>query len=105
MTVTGIVIKNIIRKLIAGEDYRSEVITLIDAEFLQYVVDFFKRIAHAKLDNEAVTPDWYRKELLCNEALSKEEVAVHSGMNMKTISNMYNSASKKIVLEASAMRH
>ncbi|RKU31896.1 CfrBI family restriction endonuclease [Candidatus Poribacteria bacterium] len=101
MTVTGIVIKNIIRKLIAGEDYRSEVITLIDAEFLQYVVDFFKRIAHAKLDNEAVTADWYRKELLCNEALSKEEVAVHSGMNIKTISNMYNSASKKIVLEAS----
>lgn len=101
MTVTGVVIKNIIRKLIAGEDYRSEVITLIDAEFLQYVVDFFKRIAHAKLDNEAVTADWYRKELLCNESLTKEEVAIHSGMNMKTISNMYNSARKKIVLEAS----
>jgi len=34
MTVTGIVIKNIIRRLIAGQDYRSEVLTLIDAEFL-----------------------------------------------------------------------
>ena len=34
MTVTGAVIKNIIRKLIAGQDYRSEVVTLIDAEFL-----------------------------------------------------------------------
>lgn len=48
MTVTGIVIKNIIRKLLAGQDYRSEVLTLINAEFLQYVVDFFKRIAWAK---------------------------------------------------------
>ena len=101
MTVTGIVIKNIIRKLLAGQDYRSEVLSLINAEFLQYVVDFFKRIAWAKLDNENVTADWYKKELLCSDSLTKEEVAVHSGLNMKTISNMYNSASKQIVLEAS----
>ena len=101
MTVTGIVIKNIIRKLLAGQDYRSEVLTLINAEFLQYVVDFFKRVAWAKLDNENVTADWYKMELLCSDSLTKEEVAVHSGLNMKTISNMYNSASKQIVLEAS----
>ena len=101
MTVTGIVIKNIIRKLLAGQDYRSEVLTLIDAEFLQYVVDFFKRIAWAKLDNQNVTADWYKKELLCSDLLTKEEVAVHSGLNMKTISNTYNSTRKQIVLEAS----
>ena len=101
MTVAGIVIKNIIRKLLAGQDYRSEVLTLINAEFLQYVVDFFKRIACAKLDNKDVTVDWYKKELLCSDSLTKEEVAVHSGLNMKTISNMYNSASQPIVLEAS----
>ncbi|MDE0015593.1 MAG: CfrBI family restriction endonuclease [Candidatus Poribacteria bacterium] len=101
MTVTGIVIKNIIRKLLAGQDYRSEVLSLINAEFLQYVVDFFKRIAWAKLDNENVTADWYKKELLCADSLTKEEVAVHSGLNMKTISNAYNSTRKQIVLEAS----
>ena len=101
MTVTGIVIKNIIRKLLAGQDYRSEVLTLIDAEFLQYVVDFFKRITWAKLDNQNVTVDWYKKELLCSDTLSKEEVAVHAGMNMKTISNTYNSTRRKIVLDAS----
>ena len=101
MTVTGIVIKNIIRKLLAGQDYRSEVLTLINAEFLQYVIDFFKRIAWAKLDNQNVTIDWYKKELLCSDSLTKEEVAVHSGLNMKTISNTYNSTRKQIVLEAS----
>ena len=52
MTVTGVVIKNMIRKLITGQDYRSEIVTLLDAEFLQYVVDFFKRVACAKLDNK-----------------------------------------------------
>ena len=94
MTVTGIVIKNIIRKLLSGQDYRSEVLTLIDAEFLQYIVDFFKRIACAKLDNKDITVDWYKKELLCADSLTKEEIAVHSGLNMKTISNAYNSTSQ-----------
>ena len=60
MTITGVVVKNIIRKLILRQDYRSEVVALIDAKFLQYVVDFFKRIALAKLDNQDVTVDWYK---------------------------------------------
>ena len=101
MTVTGAVIKNIIRKLIAGQDYRSEVLTLIDAAFLQYVVDFFKRVAWAKLDNKDVTVDWYKKEFICSDSFLPQEIAIHSGLNRKTISNMYNSARKQIVLEAS----
>jgi hypothetical protein len=92
MTLTGIVIKNIIRKLLAGEDYRSEIIALIDAEFLQYAIEFFKRIVEAKLKNESVTIDWYKKELLSPE-LSKDDIAIHSGLNMKTISNMFTSFS------------
>ena len=100
MTITGIVIKNIIRKLLAGQDYRAEIITLIDAQFLQYVVDFFKRVAYAKLENQPVTIDWYKKELL-DSGLPKEEIAIHSGLNMKTISNMYNSGRREVVLEAS----
>ncbi len=100
MTVTGIVIKNIIRKLLAGEDYRAEVVALIDAEFLQYVIEFFSRIVDAKLKNRSVTIDWYKEEFL-NPELRPSDIAVHSGLNMKTISNMYNSSRKEIVLEAS----
>ena len=102
MTLTGIVIKNIIRKLLTGQDYRSEIVTLLDAEFLQYVVDFFKRVACAKLDNKDVTVDWYKKEFLCSDSFSPQEVAIHSGLNKKTITNMYNSGRKQIVLDASA---
>ncbi len=83
MTITGIVIKNIIRKLLSGQDYRSEIVTLLDAEFLQYVVDFFKRVACAKLDNKEVTVDWYRNEFLNSDSFSPEEVAIHSGLNKK----------------------
>lgn len=101
MTITGAVIKNIIRKLLAGKDYRTEVLALINAEFLQYAVDFFKRVACAKLDNKSVTADWYKKEFLNSDLFRPEEIAIHSGLNKKTITNVYNSASKKIVLEAS----
>lgn len=41
MTITDVVVKKIIRRLINGQDYRAEIVTLINAEFLQYVVDFF----------------------------------------------------------------
>jgi hypothetical protein len=100
MTLTDTVTQRIITKLIKGQDYRIEIVTLIDAEFLQYVIDFFKRIVDAKLKNQNVTIDWYKKELL-HPNLSSDDIAINSGLNKKTISNMYNSATKEIVLEAS----
>lgn len=103
MTVTGIMIKNIIRKLLAGEDYGIAVNELITDEFLKYVIDFFKRVASAKYDNKDVTVDWYEKELLAS-SLSKDEIAIHAGLNAKTINNAYNSTKKVYVVDAS-MEH
>jgi hypothetical protein len=100
MTLTEQVAKNIIKKLLKGEDYRIEVVSLINAEFLQFSIDFFKKIIEAKLNNENITSNWYKDEFL-NPNLSKEEIAINSGLNMKTISNMFNSTKKEIVIDAS----
>lgn len=100
LTLSEQVSKNIIKKLLKGEDYRIEVVTLINAEFLQYAIDFFKKIVEAKLKNENITVNWYKKEFL-DENLSKEDIAINSGLNMKTISNMFNSTRKEIVIDAS----
>src|SRR3989338_4986502 len=100
ITLTEQVAKNIIKKLIDGEDYRIEIVTLINAEFLQYTIDFFKKIIDAKLKNKGIDLDWYKKEFL-NKNLPAEDIAINSGLNKKTISNMYNSATKEIVIEAS----
>ena len=100
MTLTDQVTKNIVRKLINGEDYRIEIVTLINAEFLQFVIDFFKQVATAKLNNQNIDIDWYKKEML-NLELSPDEIAINSGLNKKTITNMYNSGTKEIVIEAS----
>ena len=100
MTVTNQVTKKIIRKLIHGNDYRIEIITLINAEFLQFVIDFFKKIAYAKIKNENISVDWYKKEMLTLD-LPSEEIAINSGLNKKTITNMYNSGTRQVVIDAS----
>lgn len=100
MTITEQVIKNIIRKLFKGEDYRIEIVTLINAEFLQFAIDFFKKIVDAKLKNKNITVDWYKKEFL-NPDLPARDIAIHSGLNKKTIHNMFNSSTKEIVIDAS----
>ncbi|MEN6295069.1 MAG: CfrBI family restriction endonuclease [Chloroherpetonaceae bacterium] len=100
MTLKDQVIKDVIRKLIKGEDYRIEIVNLIDAEFLQFAIDYFKKIVDAKLKNENITVDWYKQEFL-NPNLSSNEIAISSGLNKKTITNMYNTAKREIVIEAS----
>lgn len=100
MTVTNAVIKAIIKKLIKNEAYGIEVSNLLNAEFMQYAVEFFKKVAIAKLNNQSITADWYKKEML-DSSLSKSELAINSGTNEKTITNAFNSSRKDIVISAS----
>ncbi len=100
MTLTESVAKNIIQKLIKGQDYRVEIVTLINAEFLQYAIDFFKKVIDAKLRSQNITVDWYKQEFL-NPNLPAQEIAIHSGLNKKTIHNMFNSSTKEIIIDAS----
>lgn len=100
MTLTEQVAKNVIIKLLRGDDYRIEVVNLINAEFLQFAIDFFKKIVEAKLKNKNITVDWYKKEFL-NPNLSAKDIAINSGLNKKTIHNMFNSSTKEIVIDAS----
>ena len=100
MTLTQQVTKNIIKRLIHGLDYRIEIVNLINAEFLQFAIDFFKKIVDAKLKNQDVTIDWYKKEFL-SPILTSDDIATNSGLNKKTIMNMYNTATKEVVIAAS----
>lgn len=99
-TLSKRITKNVIKRLIHGQDYRIEIVNQINEDFLKYVIDFFKKVIEKKLKNDDITIDWYKKEFLSKE-LSSEDIAINSGLNKKTISNMYNSATKEIVIEAS----
>jgi hypothetical protein len=99
MTLTDQIVKNIITRVIKSQDYRIEIVNLINAEFLQFAVDFFKKIVLAKLENQDVTIDWYKKAFM-DDNLPSDDIAINSGLNKKTISNMYGTATKTIVNEA-----
>lgn len=100
MTLQEQVIKNIVFRVLNSRDYRIEIVNLINAEFLQFAIDFFKQVVNAKLASKDITIDWYKKTFM-NKSLSSDEIAINSGLNKKTISNMYRSATKEIVIEAS----
>ena len=100
MTLTDQVIKNIITRVVKSEDYRIEIVNLINAEFLQFSIDFFKKVVNAKLNSEDITIDWYKQHFMAT-TLPSDDIAINAGLNMKTISNMYGSATRSIVIEAS----
>jgi hypothetical protein len=98
MTLDKIVIQKIIAKLMAGEDYRVEILALINAGFLQYVIDFFGKVATAKLKQETIDDDWYKREFLGTHN-ETDDIIIHAGLNKKTIANSYKSAARQVVLE------
>ncbi|OBX12027.1 CfrBI family restriction endonuclease [Gallibacterium genomosp. 3] len=99
MRLTDQVIKNIIKRVVKSQDYRIEIVGLINAQFLQFAVDFFKKVVDAKLESKDITIDWYKNAFI-NDTLPANDIAINSGLNKKTISNMYRSATKQIVIDA-----
>jgi len=83
--------KNIIKKVISNQDYRDEVLVIIDEIFLDYCISFFKQVVYAKIDTLGEKSDWYKKVFL-NPDLPKEQIAINSGLNMKSITNAFNSS-------------
>ena len=92
--------KNIIKKVISNQDYRDEVLVIIDEIFLYYCISFFKQVVYAKINTLGEQSDWYKKVFL-NPDLPKEQIAINSGLNMKSITNAFNSSKKEVVIQAS----
>ena len=101
MTLQEHSIKKIVANVIQSIDHRAEVVNMINAEFLQFAIDFFKEIVEAKLKSEDITMEWYKRAFLNSHRFSPDEIAINAGLNKKTISNMYRSATKEIVIGAS----
>jgi len=101
MALTKSTLNRVIRRLLHGEDYRGEIVRLIDELFLQFAIDFFKKVACAKLENRKITGDWYKRTFLAEE-LPKDDIAINSGLNIKTIHNSHHSSKKSVVITASA---
>ncbi len=101
MTATQTAVIRIIKKLILGDDYRSEVVALINSAFLDYAIEFFKRVVEAKLRNQSIDTDWYKAQMLLDEKLPSHDIATHAGLNIKTIRNIHGNARRETIIEVS----
>ena len=98
MTFENDVIECTVDRLLKGEDYREEVIRSINAVFLDFTIDFFKKIVDAKINDEGITLEWYKRYFINDDNFTADEAAIYAGINKKTITNIYGTASKEVVL-------
>jgi len=94
-------LSRIIENLVLGKDYRIVVVSLINKDFLDFVIKFFKEVAEAKMDDKDIDLSWYRTRFLSSD-LEKDEIAIHSGLNMKTIYDQFGSTKKELVIDVSS---
>ena len=93
------VIDSTVEKLLNGTDYRQEVVNEINVRFLDFTLGFFRKIVDAKLNDEPINLDWYKRHFLNDLNYGKDDIAVYSGINLKTITNIYGGSSKQIVID------
>ena len=93
------IIEATVEKLIHGKDYRREVVNDINVKFLDFTLEFFKKIVDAKINDEKINLDWYKKYFLSEENFDKSDIAIFSGINLKTINNICGTTTKKIVID------
>lgn len=103
MRLPTVVAREIVARVLTGEDYRPLIVELIDTEFLNHVIEFFKRVAEAKIEGEKITEDWYSKHML-SPHLPKDQIANNAGLNIKTIGNIRHTTQKQVVIEE-ALKH
>lgn len=91
-------ISRTIDNLIKGEDYRKDVIASINVAFFDFCLDFFKKVLNAKLNAQVIDLSWYKANFINDASLSVDELLNNSGLNKKTVTNIYETARKKVAL-------
>ena len=89
-----------ISKLLSGEDYRDEVVNAINALFFDFSIKFFREIVDAKFRGHDINMEWYSRHFIESEKITPDEAAIYAGLNRKTITNIYGTASREVVLDA-----
>lgn len=100
MTLSKDEIELIVRMLLEGSGHRTVVINLINNKFMQYTIQFFKKVMIAKYENKDINIDWYKSNFIENNKLSTDNVLLNSGLNKKTVTNQYGSGKKEICIKA-----
>ena len=105
LTLPRATLRDIIRNLLTDdENYRRLVVNAINEVFLHDAFSFLREVARAKSGQKSIDDDWYRRHFLRDE-LQKGDIATSAGINVKTVTNIRQSATKSIVLEESILHY
>ncbi len=99
VTFENVVINKTVENLINGGDYREEIVNEINVTFLDFAIEFFKKIVEAKMNTETIDINWYKEKFINNELMDPAECAICAGINKKTVTNIYGSARKDVILD------
>lgn len=98
MPLTDSALQNVLRMILKGEHYRKAVLSEISDDFFRFTVRFFKDVATAKIEGMEITEDWYKRYFLEGRFPPKETL-IYTGLNDKSVVNIYGSASQRVILE------
>ncbi len=99
MTFGEEAVKSAVSKLLSGSDYRDEVINAVNAEFFDFCIKFFREIIDAKYDGKNINMAWYSERFIDGD-ISPEDAVIYAGLNRKTITNIYGTASREVMIDA-----
>ncbi len=100
MTFGEEAVRNTVSKLLCGNDYRDEVINAVNAEFFDFTLKFFHEIVDAKFYGHDINLEWYREHFIDGDNVSPEDAVIYAGLNRKTITNIYGSSSREVMIDA-----
>ena len=93
-------IKKVVRNLLTHDaDYRVAIVATLNAQFMDFVIDFFQRVVRAKMKNQTIDTDWYKAAFIDN-ARNKSDIATNAGINLKTIGNIRGTERREVVISA-----
>lgn len=101
MTYSDQIVQETIDKLINGKDYRETIINDISAQFLDFTIEFFKKIIDAKIADQEISLEWYKKTFLNIKNYPTDEIAIFAGINKKTITNIASNARQETIIDFS----
>ncbi len=91
-------LQNVLRMILKGEHYRKAVLSEISDDFFRFTVRFFKDVATAKINGMEIPEDWYKRYFL-DDRYPPKETLIYTGLNDKSVVNIYGSASRRVILE------
>ncbi|MGL2518771.1 CfrBI family restriction endonuclease [Helicobacter pylori] len=97
MNFNELALNHTIDLLLKGKDYREVVLNIINTEFLDFAISFFKDIVYAKMHDKSIDFSWYQQYVMDNK--DPKDIAILCGTNIKTIFNTYGTSTKEVVLD------